>query len=281
MDIIKRIPALKAVLRPFGGAKKRIGLVPTMGALHDGHMALVRNSKAQNDLTVVTIFVNPTQFNTTEDLNNYPKSLDDDLALLGSAGVDIVFVPEVEEMYPHSAKVSIHFSGLDEILEGKYRPGHFSGVALIVAKLFHLVLPDTAYFGQKDLQQVSVIKQLVADLHFDVEIITVPSVREKDGLALSSRNRRLSASERAEAVILYQILAFAKTELLDGASWFDIKVKATSIISQNNLVRIEYLELVNCQDFTLASEVDSEIPQAICVAAYVGEIRLIDNVLLT
>lgn len=267
-------------MKPFYLAQKRIGLVPTMGALHEGHLALVRRSKAENDLTVVSIFVNPTQFNNPEDLDKYPRSLDADLTLLRNEGVDIVFVPEVEEMYPQSSGLSIHFSLLDNTLEGKFRPNHFSGVAIIVAKLFHVVAPDVAYFGQKDLQQVSIIRQLVSDLHFDLKIAMIPSVREQDGLALSSRNQRLTDSEREQAMILHQSLQFSKTELLRGTSWLDVGVSAASLIAQKPLVSLEYLELVNVHDFTLAKEINAQLPQAICIAAYVGDIRLIDNVLL-
>ncbi|HSI76184.1 MAG TPA: pantoate--beta-alanine ligase [Lunatimonas sp.] len=281
MDIIKLIPSLKAFLKPFYLADKKIGLVPTMGALHEGHLALVRQSKAENDLTVVTIFVNPTQFNNPDDLEKYPRSLDEDLALLRDEGVELVFVPEVDEIYPRPSDISIKFSLLENTLEGKFRPNHFSGVAIVVSKLFHLVAPDVAYFGQKDLQQVSIISRLVSDLNFDLEIAMIPSVREKDGLALSSRNQRLNESGRKQATVLYQSLQFSKTELLLGTSWLDIVEKATSLIAEKPLVRLEYLELVNVHDFTLAKEINSQIPQAICIAAYVGDIRLIDNILLS
>lgn len=268
-------------MKPFYLAQKRIGLVPTMGALHEGHLALVRRSKAENDITVVSVFVNPTQFSNAEDLYKYPKSLDADLALLRSEDVDIVFVPDVEEIYPQSLLVSIYFSSLESNLEGKFRPNHFSGVAIVVAKLFHIVLPQVAYFGQKDLQQVCIIKRLVSDLHFDLEIAMVHTVREKDGLALSSRNLRLNGKEREEAGVLYQCLQFAKTELLNGASWFVIREKAASMIAQKGQVRLEYMELINSQDFTFADVIYPQLPQAICIAAYVGDIRLIDNVLLS
>ena len=281
MDIIKLIPSLKAFLKPFYLADKKIGLVPTMGALHEGHLALVRQSKAENDLTVVTIFVNPTQFNNPDDLEKYPRSLDEDLALLRDEGVELVFVPEVDEIYPRPSDISIKFSLLENTLEGKFRPNHFSGVAIVVSKLFHLVAPDVAYFGQKDLQQVSIISRLVSDLNFDLKIAMIPSVREKDGLALSSRNQRLNESGRKQATVLYQSLQFSKTELLLGTSWLDIVEKATSLIAEKPLVRLEYLELVNVHDFTLAKEINSQIPQAICIAAYVGDIRLIDNILLS
>jgi len=271
---------LKSVLKPFYLAEKRIGLVPTMGALHEGHLALVRSSKAQNDLTVVSIFVNPTQFNNFDDLDKYPRTLDADLAMLRQEGVDIAFVPEVEEMYPQPTGLSISFSPLENTLEGKFRPNHFSGVAIIVAKLFHAVAPDVAYFGQKDLQQVSIIRRLVSDLQFDLKIAMVPSVREKDGLALSSRNQRLNEIEREQAIVLYQSLQFSKTELLRGHSWLEIVGRAASLIAEKSLVRLEYLELININDFTLAKEIDPEHPQAICIAAYVGDIRLIDNILL-
>lgn len=280
MDIIKLIPRLKSVLKPFYLAEKRIGLVPTMGALHEGHLALVRSSKAENDLTVVSIFVNPTQFNNLEDLDKYPRTLDADLAMLRQEGIDIAFVPQVEEMYPQPTGLSISFAHLEHTLEGKFRPNHFSGVAIIVAKLLHAVAPDVAYFGQKDLQQISIIRRLVLDLQFDLEIAMVSSVREKDGLALSSRNQRLNENEREQATILYQCLQFSKTELLKGISWLDISGTAASLIAEQPLVRLEYLELINIKDFSLAKEINYQLPQAICIAAYVGDIRLIDNILL-
>jgi pantoate--beta-alanine ligase len=281
LDIIKLIPRLKSVLKPFYLTQKRIGLVPTMGALHEGHLALVRRSKAENDLTVVSIFVNPTQFNNQDDLNKYPRSLETDLILLRNEGVDIAFVPEVEEMYPQATGLSINFVPLENTLEGKFRPNHFSGVAIIVAKLFHMVAPNVAYFGQKDLQQVSIIRRLVSDLHFNLEIAMVSSVREKDGLALSSRNQRLNKYEREQAVVLHQSLEFSKIELLKGFPWLDVVKRAEYLIAQKPLVRLEYLELVNVEDFTIANEIDAQLPQAICIAAYVGDIRLIDNILLS
>jgi pantoate--beta-alanine ligase len=281
LDIIKLIPRLKSVLRPFSLAQKRIGLVPTMGALHEGHLALVRQSKSENDITIVSIFVNPTQFNSAEDLEKYPRSLDTDLALLTDEGVDVVFTPSAEEMYPGSLGLSIQFSSLDDILEGKFRPNHFSGVAIVLAKLFHLVKPNSAYFGQKDLQQVSIVRRLASDLFFDLNIVMVSTVRENDGLALSSRNRRLNIEERKEAVILYRCLLFAKAELLNGASWFDVKETATSMMAQQSLVCLEYLEMVNCNNFTLSYKINPQLSQAICIAAYVGDIRLIDNIVLS
>lgn len=255
----------------------RIGLIPTMGALHEGHLDLIRNSIQIADISVVSIFVNPIQFNNPEDFQKYPKTLDADLDLLASVGVDYVFLPEVNTMYPSFPKLKMDFGDLETVLEGKFRPGHFNGVGIVVAKLFHLIRPHIAFFGQKDLQQVAVIKRLVNDLTFPIELNIVPTRREPDGLAMSSRNLRLSAEERKKALILYQSLLEAKTALLGGAAWKGIKSQITEVFDQTPGCRLEYFELVHPETFNLISELEADVKASICVAAFVGDIRLVDN----
>jgi len=251
-----------------------------MGALHQGHIHLVRQARAESEFVVVSIFVNPTQFNNPSDLAQYPRTLSADLSLLEAEGVDVVFVPETGEMYPSEVNVTFHFPGLDEVLEGAFRPGHFNGVAIVVSKLFHIIQPDIAYFGQKDLQQVSIIRRLVRDLHFDLHIQVVPTVREKDGLALSSRNLRLTPTQRQQALSLYQCLESAKTELSGGNPWFDTKTRLEGEFGRSKDVQLEYLALVDLEDFRLSEVRKPEIKQSICIAAYVGDVRLIDNIIL-
>lgn len=281
MEIIKQIPEIRAALRLLRADFKSISLIPTMGALHRGHLELIRQAKAESDVVVVSIYVNPTQFNNPLDLEKYPRDLPSDLKLLESEGVDFVFVPDDKIMYPSPMSIAFTFFGLDEILEGAYRPGHFNGVAVVVSKLFHIIAPDLAYFGQKDLQQVSVVRQLVRDLNFDVKIIVVPTVREADGLALSSRNQRLNPNQREQAPILYSSLIFAKTELLRGVPWFEVHEIVKANFKTASAVDLEYLQLVDVEGFVLAKERDPKIKQALCIAAYLGDVRLIDNLMLT
>lgn len=251
-----------------------------MGALHQGHLHLVRRARKESDFVVVSIYVNPTQFTNPSDLAQYPRTLSADLTLLESEGVDLVFVPENGEMYPSAVNVEFHFPGLDQVLEGAFRPGHFNGVAIVVSKLFHIIQPDVAYFGQKDLQQVSIIRRLVRDLHFDLQVQVVPTVREVDGLALSSRNLRLTPTQRQQALSLYKCLEKAKTELSGGKPWFDTKTRLESGFGSSDGVRLEYLALVDLEEFRLSEVRKPEIMQGICIAAYVGEVRLIDNIIL-
>ncbi len=251
-----------------------------MGALHQGHIHLVKQARHESDLVVVSIFVNPIQFNNPSDLAQYPRTLSADLKLLEDAGVDLVFVPENSEMYPSEVQVAFRFGALEEVLEGAFRPGHFNGVAIVVSKLFHIIQPDLAYFGQKDLQQVSVIRRLVKDLQFDLQVRVVPTVRETDGLALSSRNLRLSPEQRLQALSLYKCLESAKSELLKGNAWFDTKKQLEGGFDHSKELRLEYLELVDLDDFRPAEKRKPELKQGICIAAYVGEVRLIDNIIL-
>lgn len=254
-----------------------LGFVPTMGALHQGHLDLVAKSKATMDLTLVSIFVNPTQFNRPEDFQNYPITLAADMAALEAAGVDFVFVPTVETLYPQPSRLSFDFGDLEHVLEGAFRPGHFNGVGLVVSKLFHLLNPHRAFFGQKDLQQVAVIKRLVQDLSFDVEIEVVPTRRETDGLAMSSRNMRLNSNERQQALLLYTQMQQAKTSLLAGQSWEAVKSELTYAFAEAENCILEYAALVHPETFEIFDTFTTSGARSICIAAYVGTVRLIDN----
>lgn len=267
----------KEIRLQFLQTPKTIGLVPTMGALHQGHLDLVNECIKNSDVSVVSIFVNPTQFNNKEDFDKYPNTLDADLELLEKAGVDYVFVPTVETMYPAPTKLKFDFGDLERILEGAFRPGHFNGVGVVVSKLFHLIGPDIAFFGQKDLQQVAVIRRLVNDLSFPLELKLVPTRREEDGLAMSSRNRRLDQEQRQKALILHKSLVFAKMELQKGVKWFDIQQIISRNFEELEGGELEYFELVETDKFEVFKEFDPTRKSSICVAAYLGDVRLIDN----
>lgn len=257
---------------------KTIGFVPTMGALHEGHLELIKRCKLESDISVVSIFVNPTQFNNPSDFEKYPITLESDLQKCEEAGVDFVFVPAVTTIYPQKLSTTFNFGEIEQILEGKFRPGHFNGVGIVVSKLFNIIQPQKAFFGQKDLQQVAVIKRLIQDLSFQIELITVPTKRETDGLAMSSRNIRLSSQERIQALILYRSLIQAKTQLLAGIPWRNIypQIKQDFDLAEN--VILEYFDLVEPTSFTKLTDFEPKQPTAICVAAYLGAVRLIDNI---
>lgn len=258
-------------------SKKTIGLVPTMGALHKGHLDLVRKCKTECEITVVSIFVNPTQFNNPEDFEKYPNTIEADLKELESEGVDFVFLPDTSDIYPTKPVLTFNFGELEHVLEGEFRPGHFNGVGIVVSKLFHIIKPTKAFFGQKDLQQVAIIKRLVQDLSFDLELVVVPTRREKDGLAMSSRNLRLNQEERTLALILYLSLKKAKDELLNGRSWLEVSNLIRQDFESKPSAKLEYFELVNPASFTRIEIFDSSQKSSICVAAYIGSVRLIDN----
>ncbi|MFD2036433.1 pantoate--beta-alanine ligase [Belliella marina] len=277
MTILRTKQAVKSALQILRTSQKTIGFVPTMGALHKGHLSLVENAKLSSEVVIVSIFVNPTQFNNKEDFENYPITIEEDLKLLEEKGVDFIFLPNLEEMYPAETLLKMDFGDLDKTLEGAFRPGHFSGVGVVVSKLLNIVKPDKSYFGQKDLQQVAIIKRLVVDLCFDVEIIVIPTIREQDGLAMSSRNVRLNPDERLTATILYKCLVFAKDELLDGGDWFEIREKVTKRFHDEPQARLEYFELVHTDTLEKLKEIKGQKKVSICTAAYIGEVRLIDN----
>lgn len=278
MKVLYTKDTVKKFLHNLPSNQTTVGLVPTMGALHEGHLDLVRKAKENSDVVIVSVFVNPTQFNNPDDFAKYPKTLDNDLDLLKNIGADAVFVPDNQEIYPELPLIKIDFGDLERSLEGAFRPGHFNGVGIVVSKLLNIVKPHKAFFGQKDLQQVAVIKRLVKDLSFDVEIIVIPTVRASSGLALSSRNMRLSPEQREIALVLYRSLSFAKTELLKGKSWFTVKSEIELQFQQTPQVVLEYFELVDSEKMTLLEDLQAGTPLSICIAAYVGNVRLIDNI---
>lgn len=259
---------------------KTLGLVPTMGALHAGHISLIERSRQDNDRTICSIFVNPTQFNNPSDLQKYPRTLEADQLLLEKAGCDAVFAPANEVMYPQPPSLRLDFGRLEQVMEGQFRPGHFNGVGLVVSKLFHLIKPDQAYFGQKDLQQFLIIRQLVNDLSFDLQLVRCPIVREPDGLAMSSRNRRLDPEQRQKAPHIYRALTKAKEMLLAGKPVSAAKMAVqTDFLNQAGL-RLEYFEVVDEESLQSVENIREHAQVALCIAAYLGEVRLIDNLLL-
>jgi pantoate--beta-alanine ligase len=269
---------LRALLRPLREEGKRIGFVPTMGFLHEGHGALIRQSAARCDATVVSIFVNPTQFGPSEDLGSYPKDLERDQNLCLEAGATVLFLPEVAEIYPTGFQTHIEPGRLAEPLCGRFRPGHFRGVATVVAKLFNIVQPDLAFFGQKDFQQTVVVRRMARDLNLPVDVVVVPTIREADGLALSSRNTYLDDDARRRALCLSEGLLAAKAAFeageRDAAKLLELARGPLSGVDS-----VQYLELVDAQTLEpLQGSVDRTV--ALCVAAYVGSTRLIDNVVL-
>ena len=278
MNILRTKEAVKSFRQNLPKDQITIGFVPTMGALHKGHLELVKIAKDSANVVVVSIFVNPTQFNNLNDFSNYPKTLDKDLELLRNIEIDCVFVPDSQEIYFNQPKLKIDFGDLERVLEGSFRPGHFNGVGIVVSKLLNIVKPHKAFFGQKDLQQVAVIKRLVEDLSFDVEITVVPTVREEDGLALSSRNLRLGKEDRLKSRILFKALTFSKAELLAGRQWLDIRKDINMMFVEQEGVDLEYFELVHSNEMKILNGLVSEIPISICTAAYVGGVRLIDNI---
>ncbi len=278
MKILKTKEAIKSALAFAGQNQKTIGFVPTMGALHEGHLSLVQSAKFNSEIVVVSIFVNSTQFNKKEDFENYPKTLEMDLAILEKADVDFVFVPEHIELYPTVTTLTLAFGELENTLEGVFRPGHFNGVGIVVSKLLNIVNPNKIFLGQKDLQQVAVIKRLVLDFSIDVEIFVVPTKREQDGLAMSSRNYRLNPEERMASTLISKCLSFAKAELLAGVDWFEVKEKVTKRFQEEPSARLEYFELVEPETMKKLSAIHDQKPTSICTAAYIGEVRLIDNI---
>lgn len=280
MEIFKEIEPLRTFLANKRKAEASVGLVPTMGALHEGHMALIRASKAENSLSIASVYINPTQFNNSADLDKYPRTLESDTKLLNNAGCDILFLPSNEVMYRGAQQLKFDFGQLDKVMEGKFRPGHFSGVALVVSKLLNIINPDKAYFGQKDYQQFQIIRSLVEELKFPLTLRSVPIVRAPSGLALSSRNQRLSASELVKATMLYESLRLAKDKLLGGDDFDKVKLLVESNFNKAEGLELEYFEIADRT--TLQPLHDSSgLDQAILlIAAYVNGVRLIDNMLL-
>ncbi len=256
--------------------KNSIGLVPTMGALHLGHISLVEKAKSENDVVVVTIFVNPTQFNDPGDLESYPRTLDRDLDMLQKQDVDLVFVPSIKEMYPENDKRIFDLDPLDKVMEGKHRKGHFNGVAQIVSKLFLLTHPHRAYFGQKDFQQLTIIRRLTEILNLDIHIVPCPIIREKDGLAMSSRNERLTREERKLAPYIYETLTLAreKKEKLSVSELKDWVINRFLPVSE---LALEYFEIVEDKALKPINDWNKGLNKVACVAVQLGSVRLIDN----
>lgn len=278
MQIIKSKSALRAELAKARRAGKTIGFVPTMGYLHAGHLSLMTAAKAENDLAIASIFVNPTQFGPNEDFATYPRDLERDANLAESVGIDIIFAPEVEEMYQPDALTYVEVSNLDQNLCGARRPGHFRGVCTVVTKLFNIVQPDRAYFGQKDAQQVIIIKKMVTDLDQPVEVITMPTVREADGLAMSSRNKYLNPAERQAALVLSKSLQQAQELLNSGeTNAATIRQTMTEMITAEPLARIDYISIVSTRTVTDIEQIAG--PTLIALAVFIGKTRLIDNLM--
>jgi pantoate--beta-alanine ligase len=279
MQVLSTVREMRAASRAVRNSGHSLGLVPTMGALHAGHIALVRAARAQCDVVAASIFVNPKQFGPNEDFSKYPRTFEKDCALLEAEGVALIFAPQPEEMYPTGASTFVEVEGVGDRLDGASRPGHFRGVATIVAKLFHIVGPDKAFFGQKDAAQVAVLRSMVRDQNFDLDLVVCPTVREPDGLALSSRNRYLSAEERARALVLSAALnAISATYRAGQKSVAHLLEAGRSVLATEPEVRIDYLEIVNADTLLPLTEA---VPGALAaVAAYVGSTRLIDNTIL-
>jgi len=279
MEVIKSISEMKKKVRAFKAEGKIIGFVPTMGYLHEGHLSLVRLARKKGDVVVVSIFVNPLQFGPKEDYHIYPRDLERDLKLLEREKVDVVFVPEEEEMYPPGFQTYVEVEKLTKGLCGAFRPGHFRGVCTVVLKLFNIVQPDFAVFGKKDYQQLKVIERMVKDLNLDIEIIPHPTVRESDGLAMSSRNTYLNEEERRSAVSLYQSLKMAERLIFDGERDPEsLKSLIKEYIEKFPHTRVQYVEIVDPETLEEVKEIKG--PVLIALAVFVGKTRLIDNRLI-
>jgi pantoate--beta-alanine ligase len=280
MEVFEGIDALRSKLEELKKVGKTIGFVPTMGALHQGHCSLVQRSKSETDCTVVSIFVNPTQFNDKKDLENYPRSFENDSKLLEKLDTDIVFYPSVKEMYPEDSNEHWDFGMLDKVMEGAHRPGHFNGVAIIVKKLFDIVMPHKAYFGLKDFQQLTIIKVLVRRLEYPIEIVECEIVRDTDGLALSSRNALLSTEERSHAVNISKTLFQAKRKA-PGMSINEIETFVINTLNNDGLLKVEYFQIVDNVALQAVNNWNEPNVKVGCVAVKVGTIRLIDNIVFS
>ena len=281
MQIFKEIAPLKAFLVEKRRMGQTVGFVPTMGALHEGHLSLIQASRNDNEITVSSIFVNPAQFNNPSDLEKYPRTPDTDIAMMEKVGCDALFFPDTRVMYEGESTLRFDFGNLEQVMEGKFRPGHFSGVALVVSKLFHIVEPDYAYFGQKDWQQFAIIRQLVRELKFNVQLKNVPTLREPDGLAMSSRNMRLTSTQRKKAAVLNQALVQASAMLIDGSTIDKVKMHVQHMLDNDREIKLEYFEVANSENLKLLNRVEDSVPIILCIAAFVGEVRLIDNMFLS
>lgn len=280
MEIVHTILDLQSLISKSKAEGSSIGFVPTMGALHEGHLSLVEQSKAQNKITVVSIFVNPTQFNNIADLEKYPRTIDEDCLLLSQATVDIVFIPSVEEIYPEPDTREFDFGQLGEVMEGKHRPGHFNGVAQVVSRLFDIVNPDKAYFGEKDFQQLAIINEMVKCYSIPVQIVSVPIKRDSSGLALSSRNKRLSDSERIYAANIYRVLIESK-KIYTNKSISNTITFVTNEINKIDTLQVEYFEIVDGKTLQPIKDWSDSDYIVGCITVFCGDVRLIDNLIYT
>lgn len=280
MQVVTTISEFRAAHRAFGH-EAMLGLVPTMGYLHEGHLALVQRARAENGHVAVSIFVNPTQFNANEDFSSYPRDQEHDLALLQGANVDVVFMPAVSEIYPDGFQTYVEVMGVSQGLEGERRPGHFRGVATVVTKLFNIIAPDRAYFGQKDAQQVAVIKCMVRDLALPVEIVVVPTVRAEDGLALSSRNSYLTPDQRAVASVLYRALEAAQQQYKIGVRDPELLRRTMlAVLNREPQAQVDYVSVANA-DTLVELNVPTDQALLLSLAVRIGKTRLIDNLILS
>jgi pantoate--beta-alanine ligase len=279
INLIHTIAETQSAIQKQISEGKTIGIVPTMGALHEGHLTLIRQAASENDFVVVSIFVNPIQFNNPEDLEKYPRNLEADIQRLEATGCHLVFAPSAEEMYPEPDHTVFDFGQLDKVMEGKFRPGHFNGVAIVVKRLFEIVAPNKAYFGEKDFQQLAIIKKMVSMLQIPIEIVSCPIVRDPDGLAMSSRNARLTPEERAAAPVIHKALAGIK----ENYSWFipdGVKQLVMGEIQENHFFRVEYVDVVDTETLQPFEDWNDAEHAVVCVAAFIGKVRLIDNIVL-
>ena len=277
MEIFKTKKEISKKIESLKSERNSIGFVPTMGTLHKGHLSLIECSANKNDKTVVSIFINPAQFNDKKDLENYPRSLDSDLRLLRESKCDIIFTPSVNEMYPEPDNRKFNFGNLDKIMEGKYRPGHFDGVAKIIVRLFEVISPHKAYFGLKDFQQLAIIKKLTKDLKFAIQIISCPTVRESDGLAMSSRNSLLSPEQLKHAAQIYHTLCQANINAAEN-DIDNIKEQVITTLNKIPFTEVEYFEIVDEIDLHPAKNWDNKSGKVGCIAVRIGKVRLIDNI---
>jgi len=276
MVLVKTKKELRQFLKPLR-KKGSTGFVPTMGALHSGHLSLVNQAGRENPVVVVSIFVNPTQFNDPNDLKRYPRNLDADLKMLESTGCDLVFAPDAEEIYPEPDTRKFDFGQLERVMEGKHRPGHFNGVAQVVSRLFEIVNPNKAYFGLKDFQQLAIIQKMVQMLKMPVEIVACPIIREKSGLAMSSRNELLAAEERENAALIYETLSNAKN-LAGAKSVRELETRVIETINKNPFLNVEYFEIVDFENLQPVKSWSDKGRKIGCIAVFCGKVRLIDNI---
>jgi len=279
MILHKKISNTREAIAELKKNNLKIGFVPTMGALHEGHISLILSAKEENDVVACSIFVNPIQFNNPEDLKKYPQTLDRDLEMLEEAGCHLVFAPNAQEMYPEPVKETFNFGSLETVMEGQFRPGHFNGVAVVVKKLFEIIEPDRAYFGEKDFQQLAIIQRLVINFKLPVQIVPCPIIREPDGLAMSSRNRRLTNEDRELAPLIYRILGEAKKRAKELTPE-ELKSWVIEKFNQFDKFDLEYFDIVDMATLQAVKDWSESQHPIACIAVWLGKIRLIDNIVI-